>query len=329
MRYSPYPFLRPFNWSGPIYKVCNTVNKYEVRQGAEDRTDQLRRSNHIQVLSATTHYLWLSYKTRSLSWSHVDLCQFSIRQLVNCRSPHFLRYHSHYTLHLDPVMADILTQLQTCLDQVSTLTICFLSPTANTIPTTQLATQFYATLGYLTTYHDNSPATPPPNVPNAAPALARISKNIPSPPIPASVAAGTAGGASAAQQASPIAPPTQQPGTTAGEAPEAGAEDPNLPPQPDSPRTFAARQRELARDLIIKEQQIEYLISVLPGIGASESEQEARIRELETQLREVEKERAAKALELRRLRGRLDGVLGAVSVGIYGDREGQKGRSTS
>lgn len=209
------------------------------------------------------------------------------------------------------------------------LTICFLRPTANTIPTTQLATQFYATLGYLTTYHDNSPATPPPNVPNAAPALAKSSKNIPSPPIPASVAAGTAGGASAAQQASPIPPPTQQPDTIAGEAPEAGAEDPNLPPQPDSPRTFAARQRELARDLIIKEQQIEYLISVLPGIGASESEQEARIRELEAQLRDVEKERAAKALELRRLRGRLDGVLGAMSVGIYGDREGLTGGSIS
>lgn len=116
-------------------------------------------------------------------------------------------------------------------------------------------------------------------------------------------------------------PPTQQPGTTPGDL---EAEDPNLAPQPDTPRTFAARQRELARDLIIKEQQIEYLISVLPGIGASEAEQEARIRELETQLREVEKERTAKALELRKLRGRLESVLGAVAVGVHGDREYQK-----
>ncbi|KAJ5190585.1 Mediator complex subunit Med21 [Penicillium cinerascens] len=197
-------------------------------------------------------------------------------------------------------MADILTQLQTCLDQ--------------------LATQFYATLGYLTTYHDNSPAIPPPNVPNAAPALARISKNTNAPPVPASVAAGAAGDGAA--QTSPIPPPTQQPGT-AGETGEAEG-DPNLPPQPDSPRTFAARQRELARDLIIKEQQIEYLISVLPGIGASEAEQESRIRELETQLRDVEKERMAKTKELRRLRGRLESVLGAVSVGIYGDKEYQR-----
>ncbi|KAJ5173421.1 Mediator of RNA polymerase II transcription subunit 21 [Penicillium capsulatum] len=197
-------------------------------------------------------------------------------------------------------MADILTQLQTCLDQ--------------------LATQFYATLGYLTTYHDNSPATPPPNITDAAPALAKISKSTTSPPVPASVAAGTASGAPSAAQASPP-PPPQQPGT---QAEAAEAEHPNLPPQPDSPRTFASRQRELARDLIIKEQQIEYLISVLPGIGASEAEQEAKIRELETQLRGVEEERTAKALELKNLRRKLENVLGAVSVGVYGDREYQK-----
>ena len=59
---------------------------------------------------------------------------------------------------------------------------------------------------------------------------------------------------------------------------------------------------------------------MLPGIGASEAEQESRIRELETQLRDVEKERTAKAQELQKLRGRLENVLGAVSVGIYGDK---------
>jgi mediator of RNA polymerase II transcription subunit 21 len=63
---------------------------------------------------------------------------------------------------------------------------------------------------------------------------------------------------------------------------------------------------------------------VLPGIGASEAEQESRIRELEKQLRDVEKERTTKAQELRKLRGRLDSVLGAVSVGIYGDKEYEK-----
>jgi mediator of RNA polymerase II transcription subunit 21 len=145
-----------------------------------------------------------------------------------------------------------------------------------------------------------------------------MSKNTTSPPVPASIAASADAGAAAAGAAqSPVPPPTQQHGAEPGAI---EGEDPSLLPQPDSPRTFAARQRELARDLIIKEQQIEYLISVLPGIGASEAEQEARIRELETQLREVEKERVAKADELKQLRSRLEDVLGAVSVGLYGDR---------
>jgi mediator of RNA polymerase II transcription subunit 21 len=63
---------------------------------------------------------------------------------------------------------------------------------------------------------------------------------------------------------------------------------------------------------------------VLPGIGASEAEQETRIRELETELRSVETERAAKVRELKKLRTRLERVLNAVSVGIYGDSQYQK-----
>ncbi|CAG8207707.1 unnamed protein product [Penicillium olsonii] len=196
-------------------------------------------------------------------------------------------------------MADILTQLQTCLDQ--------------------LATQFYATLGYLTTYHDNAPTTPPPNVPDAAPALAKITKNSSSPPVPAAIANKAGGAAAIAGNASPPPAPPQQPGA----APVLEGEDPNLPPAPDSPRTFASRQRELARDLIIKEQQIEYLISVLPGISTSEAEQEGRIRELEVELRGVEVERVEKVRELKRLRARLENVLGAVSTGLHGDGHSQ------
>ena len=59
---------------------------------------------------------------------------------------------------------------------------------------------------------------------------------------------------------------------------------------------------------------------MLPGIGASEAEQEARIRELEGELRDVEKERAVRVRELSRLRGRLESALGAVAVGVYGER---------
>ncbi|KAF4151092.1 hypothetical protein CNMCM6069_004595 [Aspergillus lentulus] len=91
--------------------------------------------------------------------------------------------------------------------------------------------------------------------------------------------------------------------------------------QAQVPRTFASRQRELARDLIIKEQQIEYLISVLPGIDSSEAEQQKRIRELEGELRAVEEERELKMRELKKLRRTLENVLRAVETGIYGDRE--------
>lgn len=71
----------------------------------------------------------------------------------------------------------------------------------------------------------------------------------------------------------------------------------------------------------IKEQQIEYLISVLPGIDSSEAEQEKRIRELEGELRQVEEERELKMRELKRLRRTLENVLTAVETGLYGDRE--------
>ena len=42
---------------------------------------------------------------------------------------------------------------------------------------------------------------------------------------------------------------------------------------------------------MLKEQQIEYLINSLPGIGSSEADQERRMRELERELREVKAER--------------------------------------
>jgi len=206
-------------------------------------------------------------------------------------------------------MADILTQLQTCLDQ--------------------LATQFYATLCYLSTYHDHSAATPPPNIPDAMPQLAKIPKNQPAAvPMPAGALQSQA---QTQTQNSPTANAAPQqvevPGGGGGGGPgplavaSSSSSDPNVPPAPDSPRTFGNRQRELARDLIIKEQQIEFLISRLPGIGSSEAEQESRIRELEAELRAVKNERERKARELKRLGRRLEKVLGTVERGIYGERD--------
>ncbi|EED13189.1 RNA polymerase II transcription mediator complex subunit Srb7, putative [Talaromyces stipitatus ATCC 10500] len=218
-------------------------------------------------------------------------------------------------------MADILTQLQTCLDQ--------------------LATQFYATLCYLSTYHDHVPATVPPpssGITDSMPPLAKIPRNQPSAaPMPAGAAAkqtaeqqgqtspslgisgagGAAGGVGA--ETSTLPPGTN--GATATTSLTPGQGDPNQPPIPDSPQLFLYRQKELARDLIIKEQQIEYLIGRLPGIGSSEAEQEARIRELESELRQVELAREKKAKELKKLGKRLESVLSTVERGIYSKQQ--------
>lgn len=85
------------------------------------------------------------------------------------------------------------------------------------------------------------------------------------------------------------------------------------PLRPDSPTTFAANQLQLVRDLIIKEQQIEYLIKVLPGIGTSEKEQEERIRSLEKELREMQKLRKQKRREMRATAKKLENVIMGVA----------------
>lgn len=67
--------------------------------------------------------------------------------------------------------------------------------------------------------------------------------------------------------------------------------------QPDEPPVFQANLRELARDLVVKEQQIEYLIKVLPGIGNSAKEQNERIKQLEQELTYIEAQRQEAATE--------------------------------
>jgi mediator of RNA polymerase II transcription subunit 21 len=75
---------------------------------------------------------------------------------------------------------------------------------------------------------------------------------------------------------------------------------------------FKAGQRELAQDLILKEQQIEYLISVLPGLENSEKDQEQTIRQLEEELKVAEEERKAAVKEKEAVLARLDNVLRSV-----------------
>ena len=61
-------------------------------------------------------------------------------------------------------------------------------------------------------------------------------------------------------------------------------------PRPDSPATFAAALRELSRDLVSREQQIEGLIRSLPGLGVTREQQEVRLRELDQEVKDVQME---------------------------------------
>ncbi|KAF4551921.1 Mediator of RNA polymerase II transcription subunit 21-like protein [Elsinoe fawcettii] len=78
---------------------------------------------------------------------------------------------------------------------------------------------------------------------------------------------------------------------------------------PDDPAVFQSSLRELARDLVLKEQQIEYLISVLPGIGNSASEQNARIEKLDKELRDVDEDRKGAAKERDEMKAVVEGLV--------------------
>lgn len=68
-------------------------------------------------------------------------------------------------------------------------------------------------------------------------------------------------------------------------------------PVPDPPHVFQESLKELAKDLVLKEQQIEYLVSVLPGIGTSENDQSERIAALEADLDAAREERDKELVE--------------------------------
>ena len=75
---------------------------------------------------------------------------------------------------------------------------------------------------------------------------------------------------------------------------------------------FKASQVELAQDLITKEQQIEYLISILPGLDNSEQDQERNIKELEEELRVAEAQRQDAIKEREDTLAKLDEVIRSV-----------------
>ncbi|KYG45694.1 hypothetical protein M433DRAFT_4369 [Acidomyces richmondensis BFW] len=101
---------------------------------------------------------------------------------------------------------------------------------------------------------------------------------------------------------------TQHPNGNA--VPQVASSHPPSSPPPDAPDVFNTSLRELAQSLVLQEQQIEFLINSLPGLGNSEESQRNRIRELEKELREVEDERKKAEVE----RDLLVDVLGEVIV---------------
>jgi mediator of RNA polymerase II transcription subunit 21 len=62
----------------------------------------------------------------------------------------------------------------------------------------------------------------------------------------------------------------------------------------------------------LKEQQIEYLISVLPGLENSEKDQEGMIQQLEVELKEAEVRRREALKEKEAVLARLEGVIRSV-----------------
>ncbi|KAI2607524.1 mediator of RNA polymerase II transcription subunit 21 [Hypoxylon fragiforme] len=78
-------------------------------------------------------------------------------------------------------------------------------------------------------------------------------------------------------------------------------------PHPDD--VFKASQVELAQDLITKEQQIEYLITLLPGLENSVQDQERNIKELEEELKVAEVQRQEAIKEKEETMAKLDTVI--------------------
>ncbi|PMB66206.1 Mediator of RNA polymerase II transcription subunit 21 [Beauveria bassiana] len=75
------------------------------------------------------------------------------------------------------------------------------------------------------------------------------------------------------------------------------------------PNQKEAGLNELSRDLVFKEQQIEYLISLLPGLNNSEQDQERAIKDLEEDLKAAEAERQEALKERDAILTQLDSVI--------------------
>lgn len=78
------------------------------------------------------------------------------------------------------------------------------------------------------------------------------------------------------------------------------------------PEKFKAAQLELARDLVTTEQQIEYLISSLPGLDNSERDQIQMIRDLEEEIAAAEQQRLEAVKEKDEVLKKLDSLINVI-----------------
>ncbi|PHH59344.1 hypothetical protein CDD81_3372 [Ophiocordyceps australis] len=75
---------------------------------------------------------------------------------------------------------------------------------------------------------------------------------------------------------------------------------------------FLAGLKELSRDLIVREQQIEYLISSLPGLESSQQDQARLVKDLEEDLKAAEAQRQEALKERDQTLARLDAVIRSI-----------------
>lgn len=84
------------------------------------------------------------------------------------------------------------------------------------------------------------------------------------------------------------------------------------PPTLPTKEQFEEDLKEMAKDLVVKSQQIELLIANLPGVNSSEAEQVQRMKDLEKELEELEGERLqavqAKEALLKKVEEKIVGV---------------------
>ncbi|KAJ1333300.1 Subunit 21 of Mediator complex [Microdochium nivale] len=109
-----------------------------------------------------------------------------------------------------------------------------------------------------------------------------------------------------------INPATNKPSAADGGGRGGGVEEDQREIDPHPADSFKASQLELARDLILKEQQIEYLVSILPGLLNSEQDQDRTIKELEEELKAAEAQRQEAVEEKQVTMRKLDEVIRSI-----------------